>query len=140
MAYWFYLATPFLAWLCAGCLKFIVNSVRFKRLAFDKIGYGGFPSNHSAIVSSMVAMIGLQDGIDHPAFGVAITVAFVVTMDANSLRRQVGFHARCLNGLSHGAAPILRERIGHTKIEILAGIVTGGLVAFLFHWLGSSAP
>ncbi|CAI8825191.1 MULTISPECIES: divergent PAP2 family protein [Methylococcus] len=49
--------TPFLAWLTAGTLKFIVNSCRARRLAFGQIGYGGLPSNHSAIVSSTAALI-----------------------------------------------------------------------------------
>ncbi len=61
-----YLVTPFLAWLCAGTLKFVVNSIRAKQLAFGLIGYGGLPSNHSAIVSSMAALIAFKEGIDHP--------------------------------------------------------------------------
>ena len=54
-----YVLTPFIAWLVAGTLKFIVNSVRAGKLAFGMIGYGGLPSNHSAIVSSMATVIAL---------------------------------------------------------------------------------
>ena len=84
-----YALTPFLAWLVAGVSKFVINSIKAKQLAFGLIGYGGLPSNHSAIVSSMAALIALKEGVGHPAFGVAITLAFIVMLDANSLRRQV---------------------------------------------------
>ena len=126
-----YAATPFLAWLVAGGLKFLVNSVRARQWAFGLIGYGGLPSNHSAIVSSVATLIALKEGIGHPAFGVALALAFIVVLDANSLRGQVGKHAVALNRLAASSeTPRLRERIGHTIIEIAAGILTGAAVAF----------
>ena len=126
-----YALTPFLAWLVAGCMKFAINSIKAKRLAFGLIGYGGLPSNHSAIVSSMAALIAFKEGIAHPAFGVAVTLAFIVILDANSLRRQVGKHAAAINALAAGAAShqTLRERMGHTRVEIAAGVVVGIAVA-----------
>lgn len=128
-----YAITPFLAWLMAGIFKFIVNSIKSKKLAFDLIGYGGFPSNHSAIVSSMTALIAFQDGINNPAFGIAITLAFIVMLDASSLRRQIGRHAVTINKLANGSLPNkkLRERVGHTPTEIAAGAIVGILVAML---------
>lgn len=130
-----YAVTPFLAWLTAGCLKFLINSLKARRWAFGQIGYGGLPSNHSAIVASTAALIALREGIGHPAFGVAVTLAFIVMMDANSLRRQVGRQAEAINRLSEAAslgdiAP-LRERMGHTKIEMLVGVLVGIGVALL---------
>lgn len=126
-----YALTPFLAWLTAGVMKFIINSVKAKQLALGQIGYGGLPSNHSAIVSSMAALIAFKEGIDHPAFGVALTLAFIVMLDANSLRRQVGKHAAVINKLSVAIPdrPALRERMGHTRIEIAAGVLVGIAVA-----------
>ncbi len=137
-----YLLTPFVAWLVAGSLKFVINSIRAKQLAFGLIGYGGMPSNHSAIVSSMAALIAFKEGIEHPAFGVAIALAFIVLLDANSLRRQVGKHAQAINQLqadseTQNSAPQLRERMGHSKAEILGGIVTGTVVAYALFTLFS---
>lgn len=133
MTYYIYLITPFLAWLVAGCLKFLINSIKAKKLAFGLIGYGGLPSNHSAIVSSMAALIAIKEGIDTPAFGVALTLSFIVLLDANSLRRAVGKHAAAINLLAKNTPDYqhLRERMGHTKIEILAGVLVGCLVAYL---------
>lgn len=126
-----YTLTPFFAWLVAGIAKFIVNSIRARRLAFDLIGYGGLPSNHSAIVSSMVALIAIKEGIGHPAFGVAVTLAFIVMLDAGSLRRQVGKCAAAINRLATAGSehPRLRERMGHTRLEIAAGMAVGIIVA-----------
>ena len=127
-----YVLMPGLAWVVAGSTKFVVNSVKSKRLAFDLIGYGGMPSTHSAIVSALAALIAFREGVDHPAFGVAFTLALVVMMDANSLRRQIGRQAQVINRLnaSAGAAP-LRERMGHTHAEIAAGILVGIAVAWV---------
>ena len=127
-----YALTPFLAWLIAGAMKFCINSIKARKLAFSLIGYGGLPSNHSAIVSSMVTLIALQEGIGHPAFGVAITLAFIVILDANSLRRQVGKHAAAINKLADvKPSEALRERMGHSRCEIAAGILVGILIAII---------
>lgn len=126
-----YALTPFLAWLVAGSSKFLINSIKARQWAFGLIGYGGLPSNHSAIVSSMAALIAVKEGIEHPAFGVALTLAFIVMLDATSLRRQVGRHAETLNRLALDSPGylILRERMGHTPAEIAAGVVVGVAVA-----------
>lgn len=130
-----YAVTPFLAWLTAGSLKFLINSLRARRWAFGQIGYGGLPSNHSAIVASTAALIALREGIGHPAFGVAVTLAFIVMMDASSLRRQVGRQAEAINQLADEVGredlPKLRERMGHTKIEMAIGVLVGFIVAYL---------
>lgn len=126
-----YALAPFVAWLVAGVIKFSINRVKARQLAFGLIGYGGLPSNHSAIVSSMAALIALKEGIGHPAFGLSVTLAFVVMLDANSLRRQVGKHAVAINKLVAGVPDHqhLRERMGHTLLEIAAGIAVGVVVA-----------
>lgn len=134
MRTWVYIVTPFVAWLIAGVIKFLINYLREKRLAFDLIGYGGMPSNHSAIVSSMASMVGIREGFDSAPFGVALTLVFIVTMDANSLRRAIGRHAAAINRLANGESS-LRERMGHSKLEIIAGIFTGCIAALLINTL-----
>ncbi len=127
-----YLLTPFITWFVTGVTKFLVNSVKEKSLAFKLIGYGGFPSNHSAIVCSMAALIGFKLGIDTAAFGVAITLAYIVLLDASSLRQKVGQHAQAINALAERTnEKPLRERMGHTRVEIAGGIAVGILCAYL---------
>lgn len=127
-----YLLTPFVTWIVVGPIKFLINSARKRRWAFDLVGNGGFPSNHSSVVVSMATLIALREGIGHPAFGVAVTLAFIVMIDANSLRQHVGRQAAAINRLAVGKDPLpaLRERMGHTLVEICGGIVTGMLVGY----------
>ena len=128
-----YLLTPVLTWLVVGPIKFLINSARQRRWAFNLVGNGGFPSNHSAVVSSMATLIALREGMGHPAFGVAVTLAFIVMIDANSLRQHVGRQAGAINRLAGSAADHthLRERMGHTLVEIGGGICTGIAMGFL---------
>ena len=128
-----YLVTPFLTWLVVGPIKFLINSARERRWAFNLVGNGGFPSNHSAVVTSMATLIALREGIGHPAFGVAVTLAFVVMIDANSLRQHVGRQAAAINRLAGGQGAGLRERMGHTLVEIGGGICTGIGMGFAIH-------
>lgn len=126
-----YALTPALAWLAGGILKFVVNSAKSRRPAYHLIGYGGMPSTHAAIVTSTAALIGLQEGVTHPAFGAAITFAFIVMLDAVSLRRQIGKHAEAINRLLLRQGPELRERMGHSPTEIAAGMLVGIAVAVI---------
>jgi acid phosphatase family membrane protein YuiD len=128
-----YLVTPPLTWLVVGPIKFLINSARQRRWAFNLVGNGGFPSNHSAVVTSMATLIALREGIGHPAFGVAVTLCFIVMIDANSLRQHVGRQAAAINRLAGDTAKPLRERMGHTLVEIAGGVCTGIAMGFAIH-------
>jgi acid phosphatase family membrane protein YuiD len=132
-----YLLTPVLTWLVVGPIKFLINSARQRRWAFNLVGNGGFPSNHSATVTSMATLIALREGMGNPAFGVAVTLCFIVMIDANSLRQHVGRQAAAINRLAEGKPDHkwLRERMGHTLVEIGGGIVTGILMGNLIYRL-----
>ena len=129
---WIYILTPFSAWVIAGGVKFLINSIKSRQLAFHQIGYGGMPSSHSAIVCSVAAMTAFREGVESSVFVVALTLAFIVMMDAMDLRRKIGQHAERLNLLSSDL-PKLRERVGHTPVEVLAGVLTGIITAILIH-------
>ena len=127
-----YAVVPAVAWLAAGSAKFLLNSAKSRRLAFDLIGYGGMPSTHTAIVAATAALIGLKEGVGTPAFGVALTLAFIVMLDANSLRGQIGKQAQAINRLiADSSKQSLRERVGHTRAEIAAGVAVGVGTAWL---------
>ncbi len=130
-----YLITPFLAWVIAGSTKFAVNSIRARSAAFKLIGYGGFPSNHTSIVTSVTWLIAFREGIESPALAVALALSFIVILDATSLRIKVGNHAKRLNAILPGEPP-LRERVGHTPFEVFGGILTGlGTALAVYYWV-----
>jgi len=132
-----YLLAPLIGWFAAGTLKFGINSLLCRRLAWERIGYGGMPSTHSAIVSTTAVLIGLREGWDTPAFSIAATLTVVVAVDALGLRREVGRHAAALNRILDGepGRRRFRERMGHRKTEVLAGLLTGAACAHLLHAL-----
>lgn len=132
-----YVIAPFFAWFVAGSVKFLINSLRAHRWAFDLIGYGGLPSTHTSIVSCAVVLVWIREGANNPVLLVALTLAFIVILDAGSLRRHVGRHAEQINKLNQTTYNYkkLRERIGHTKVEVLAGIATGAICAYILHIL-----
>ncbi len=134
---WTYIAAPFLAWLAAGSLKFLINSARVSKPAFTAVGLGGFPSNHSSIVSTVVTLVGLREGFG-PVFAVALALAFIVILDALDLRRKLGLQAAALNLLAQRSGQTdlsLREKLGHTPLEVLGGIVLGILLGGLLSQL-----
>ena len=72
----------------------------------------------------------------------ALVVALVVMFDAQSVRRAAGHQAALLNQMiaelfqnhafPHGK---LKELLGHTPLEVFAGLTVGGTVAFALHVL-----
>jgi acid phosphatase family membrane protein YuiD len=131
-----YILTPFIAWLVAGCLKFAINYMRFGNEAKERIGNGGFPSNHTTIMTTTVMLIGFREGFETPSFGLGIAITFIVIIDAIGLRRHVGYHAKSLNEILSRDSQIPspnkhRESMGHKKIEVLGGLILGSILAFL---------
>jgi hypothetical protein len=132
---WTYPVAPILAWLTAGSLKFLLNSVKARGPALKEVGLGGMPSTHTTIVVTMAALVGLQEGFRTAWFGVAATLAMIVMIDAMDLRRRIGQHAAHLQRLfpDDEGCRALRIRVGHSPLEVLGGVVTGVLCAAVLH-------
>ena len=102
---------------------------------------GGMPSSHSALVAAVAHSIGLFVGFGTPLFALALAVAIIVIYDATGIRRQAGMQAEVLNAMIRDLArghPLkqakLREVLGHTPLEALAGTLLGIVVAQLVWW------
>lgn len=122
-----YVIAPFLAWVIAGGLKYIINHVHYGN-ARERIGNGGFPSNHTTIMTTTVMLIGMEEGFSSAMFGLGVTITFIVIIDAAGLRLHVGRHARVINSMTTDDER-LRESMGHKPIEIVGGLVLGTLLA-----------
>ncbi|QDP41600.1 divergent PAP2 family protein [Radiobacillus deserti] len=132
-----YFLAPMIGWFTSGCLKFIINYLRFGKDARHRTGNGGFPSTHTATVSSPVLLVGMGEGWFSPAFGIGVAFLLIVIIDATGLRIAVGKQAGVLNLLTvnHEKREIMRERMGHTKLEVLGGLLVGLLVSTCLYWI-----
>ena len=133
-----YAFAPLVAWLVASALKSAINSIRTRRWQFTLIGYGGIPSTHTTIVSTTVTLIGFREGLNSPAYAVALTVGILVIMDALRLRRWIGRQGEAINKLSAGRTdiPRMQETVGHRPSEVVAGMLLGIACGYLLSLCG----
>ena len=121
---------PVVAFLTAGILKFIFNSIRLRRLAFSEIGLGNFPSTHNCIVSTTFFSIALTQGFTSPMSALALSLCLIVSIDSLDLRNKIEGHAKLLKELSSTDKKI-KTKIGHKIHEVLGGYLLGLILALI---------
>lgn len=137
------LITAFLAWVIGQFLKAPLDYFLNKRWNWNvMLSPGGFPSSHSALATSVMLSIGLQEGFSSPLFALAFAFTMIVVYDAAGVRRQAGIHAQRINVLmkaffegGHFPEKELKEVLGHTPFEVIAGILLGILISLAAYWL-----
>jgi acid phosphatase family membrane protein YuiD len=125
-------------WMVAQTIKMICSLLETKRLDFGyMVSTGGMPSAHSAMASSLATSLGLCIGYDSAMFALGCAFAIVVMFDAQSVRAAAGQQARLLNQIvdellheHHLSEQKLKELLGHTRLEVLMGMLTGIATAF----------
>ncbi|KAF3785342.1 putative membrane protein [Nymphaea thermarum] len=134
------LVLAFVAFAVAQTIKFLYSWYRERRFDAKKlIASGGMPSAHSAAVTALAVSIGLQDGFDGSLFAVAAVMASIVMHDAFGVRLHAGRQAEVLNQIVYelpeehplSESRPLRELIGHTPLQVIAGAVLGIFTAFV---------
>ena len=124
--------------LLAQGLKLIIRYIESNRIDFHVlVETGGMPSSHAALVSALSTGIGLQEGWNSPLFAASVVFAFIVMYDAAGIRQAAGKQARVLNqmvdelfGEKHQfSEEKLKELLGHTPIQVIAGAVLGSVFA-----------
>jgi acid phosphatase family membrane protein YuiD len=134
-----FLLAPIVAWAIAQAAKVIMTSMRQRRLNLRVLAEtGGMPSSHAAIVMGLSAAVGKYAGVTSAAFAIALIFSFVVMYDAAGLRRAAGRQAAILNRLVEDLVHMrgmqeqrLRELLGHTPVEVLAGAMLGIVVGLI---------
>ena len=131
------------SWFWAQLIKTILHAIVTKRVDFTRlVGDGGMPSGHSATVSSLATAAALVYGLGSFEFAIALVFAIVVCKDAMGVRLETGKQAaiiseivRAFDELSSGKLTDvkLKEFVGHTPIQVLAGILLGIVNAVLLH-------
>ena len=137
-----FLLTSLLSWLIAQVLKVIINACIHKKLVWERlVGDGGMPSGHSATVSSLAAVTGLICGFGTFQFAMAAVFAIVVCHDAMGVRHETGKQAVMLNEIiqileAEDLPEVkLKELVGHTPLQVIAGILIGIANACLMYFL-----
>lgn len=132
--------TALISWFVAQLLKVFIVLIIERRLDFTRLtGSGGMPSSHSSFTVSLAASIGFIDGFDSVTFGLAAAFSLVVMYDASGVRRSAGQQAAILNKIVEklgkeelsATGKKLKELLGHTPMEVLAGAILGLIIAII---------
>lgn len=135
------LISAVISWFLAQLLKFIITYVTTGKSVPERlVGSGGMPSSHTALVCSATIAAAKSEGTASPIFAVCFILACIVMYDAMNVRRQAGEHAKVINrminekeiGKESGYEDVtLKEKLGHTPLEVLGGALLGIVVAMI---------
>jgi len=134
-----FIQAGFLAWAIAQALKVVLTLIISRKLDTTRMwGSGGMPSSHSSTTCALMMMIGFSEGFGSPLFALAFAFSAIVMYDAAGVRRSTGKNAAVLNRLiddlyKDGSfkEEHLKELVGHTPIQVMAGALLGILVGTL---------
>ena len=140
-----FLLTGLSAWLVAQVMKMIISSIINKKFSLGwMFSDGGMPSGHSATVSSLATFTLLQRGPGSFEFAIAMILAIIVCHDATGVRQETGKQAVLLKEIIESFEVLttkklpevkLKEYVGHTPVQVCAGILLGVIMALVMHFL-----
>ena len=132
------------SWFVAQFLKTVLYALENKKWDWTRLfGDGGMPSGHSATVSSLAMLSALTFGFGSFEFAVTAILAIIVCHDAMGVRLETGKQAVKINEILEAfelLAPDkiseanLKEFVGHTPIQVMAGILLGIANAIVMHF------
>ena len=139
------LTVSLLGWFTAQVLKTAINFVLLGKLQLERmVGDGGMPSAHSATVCAMVISTARSEGVHSAIFAVACVIAIITMHDAMGVRHETGEQAKVLNQILQEGIEIseknspflqnmhLKEMVGHTPLQVLAGVAVGVIVGLVY--------
>ena len=140
-----FLITSVSSWASAQVLKVIINAAVHRKMDWSRLfGDGGMPSGHSATVSSLAVFTALACGPGSFQFAVTAILAIIVCHDATGVRQETGKQAVVLNELMKHFEDLfnpettekeLKELVGHTPLQVAAGVVLGIANAFFMYYV-----
>ena len=129
------------SWFWAQLIKTVIHAIVTKKIDFTRlVGDGGMPSGHSATVSSLATAAAIVYGPGSFQFAIAFIFAIVVCKDAMAVRLQSERHADIINDIVESfnalmseklADAKLKEFVGHTPLQVIAGILLGVVNALI---------
>lgn len=137
-----FLIIPVFAWLTVQLFKMLSDMIIHKRINFRRfVETGGMPSSHSAVVTSLMTLVGFAEGFDSTIFAISFVFSIIVMYDAAGVRRAAGKQASILNQLINSKQvkvdtnEKLKELLGHTPFQVIVGAIYGiavGVFAMYF--------
>ena len=129
-----------IAWAIAQVVKVLIEYINTRSWNWSLLlQAGGMPSSHSSLIAGMTHSLGLKLGFDSPLFAVGFILSIIVIYDATGIRRQAGIHAEIINKMITDLATghplkeeLLREVLGHTPLEAIAGMLLGIFVGQIY--------
>ena len=120
-------------WTVAQTTKMVICLVQSRQLNFGYlVSTGGMPSAHSAMACAVATTLGLTEGFTSPLFTLGFCFAAVIMFDAQTVRAAAGKQAKLLNQIvdelfkEHHLSDVkLKELLGHTRLEVFFGMLTG---------------
>lgn len=133
------------SWLLAQVLKLIIHTIVNRKFDIYRLfGDGGMPSGHSATVTSLAVMCALICGTGSAEFALSAVFVMIVCHDAMGVRLETGKQALVLNEMAKVLKIVyseelpevkLKEFVGHTPTQVLAGMILGAANAVLLYHL-----
>lgn len=134
------ITVPVLSWLIAQVLKVAFVFIKDKKFDFTRfVGSGGMPSSHSSFIVALAVTLGRIHGWNSSYFAIALAISLIVMYDAAGVRRAAGKQAKVLNKMIYSFNDFiefegrLKELIGHSPVEVVAGALLGIIVGLLFN-------
>lgn len=138
-----FFVTGLTAWAVAQVLKVIIYAIVNKKFDITRLfGDGGMPSGHSATVTSLAILTGIEYGVGTFEFALAALLAIIVCHDAMGVRLETGKQAILINEIIKSFDVFateelpevkLKEFVGHTPIQVLMGMIIGVITAFVMN-------
>ncbi|MBR3339248.1 MAG: divergent PAP2 family protein [Lachnospiraceae bacterium] len=128
-----------IGWASAQILKTIIYALVNRKLDLTRlVGDGGMPSAHSSTVVSVAVAIAFECGLSSPLFALSAFFAFITMHDASGVRLETGKQAKAINDIFILLSDLtedvktpeqkLKEFVGHTKLQVIAGGLLGLVV------------
>lgn len=128
-----------LSWFIAQFLKVVITLLQEHRFDLTKFwSSGGMPSSHSSFVMALTGSVGKIYGFDSTYFAIAMVFSFIVMYDAANVRLEAGKQAAAINQIIKllenpelNPEERLKEILGHTPLQVLAGGILGIVVSIV---------
>ena len=140
-----FLITSVSSWFVAQVIKTVIYAVLNKKLDLAWMySDGGMPSGHSATISSLAMFTLLSYGPGSFQFAVTFILAIIICHDATGVRQETGKQTvlikeflRAFEELGKEDFPEIKLKrfVGHTPVQVLAGITVGVLNALLMYFV-----